>query len=220
MDAARAIVPEQPSTSDATIELRRLLRLTIIMFVLALFVAIVLGLQLKRTQLQISTLSTTTFSKLEHDATFTIFLSGLGSETRDGVHGALNVEVGNDTLVLGYHPAKWTFDAAAGTLRAEDGRFLVGYGHDGQNHLSTKVCVADKPTTSKISLFIEAWSNRLFVHSGGCWLVRAPFMARDGGRAHCVWTCATQSVPELFFGVWEAAQGNGRQKGQLNLPSL
>lgn len=206
VDAAKALVPPQADTKDSELELWRLLRLTITMFLLSLFVAIILGFQIKRQQLQISAWSSTSFARLEHDAVLTIFITNHGQgqqETRDGVHGTLDTAVNTKDAVIGFHPTKWTYNVSEGSLQAEDGRYLVGYNHKHEPSSPHTVTVSDEPLGNKIALFVEPWSNRLFVHSGGFWLMRAQFDPRRGDRAHCVWTCSTQNLPEMYFGLWD-----------------
>jgi hypothetical protein len=206
VDAAKALVPPQADTKDSELELWRLLRLTITMFLLSLFVAIILGFQIKRQQLQISAWSSTSFARLEHDAVLTIFITNHGQgqqETRDGVHGTLDTAVNTKDAVIGFHPTKWTYNVSEGSLQAEDGRYLVGYNHKHEPSSPHTVTVSDEPLGNKIALFVEPWSNRLFVHSGGFWLMRAQFDPKRGDRAHCVWTCSTQNLPEMYFGLWD-----------------
>jgi hypothetical protein len=202
--AAAALVPPAPTPKDRDTELRRLLKVVIVMFTLAVLTAVVLGVQLKRDQLKIETLATSSFSVLKQDQVLTVFVAE--QTTRDGVQGSLQVDP-DGHVVLGFSAERWTYDFKQRTLRSQDGRYLAG---------STAVTVAEQPA-EPVDLFVEPWSNRLFVHKAGLWLVRANYPPRHGGRAECVWTCSAQSVPDLFFGSWTELPPCGQtvQKGIL-----
>lgn len=152
--------------------------------------AVVLGLQLKREQLQIDTLALSSFSLLKQDHVFTVFVAELAS--RDGVHGSLQVDSDGERVVLGFGAERWSYNYATRALQTQNGRFLGG----------TSVAVVMDQPDGPVDLFVEPWSNRMFVHKAGLWLVKAAYPPRHGGRATCVWTCSAQSVPEMFLGSW------------------
>ena len=208
-EAIKAFVPPAPTFSkhDRAKELKRLLRVTAVMFFLALVVAVVLGIQLKRVHLQIDTLGISTFSALKENGSFTIFSAEL--QSRDGVHGAVlpDPDPGSNLVVLGFGSNKWEFDHLTRSLRSEDGRYLGG---------TKDAIVTDEQPSAAIDIFVEPWSNRMYIHSAGLWLVRAPYPPRNGGRCKLLWTASAQSVPELFFGSWnQLPSGLNAKKGRL-----
>jgi hypothetical protein len=203
--AAAALVPPGPTPKDRESEMRRLLKVVLVMFGLAVLTAVVLGVQLKREQLKIETLATSSFAQLRQDHVFTVFVAERAS--RDDVHGSLQVDPESGQVVLGFSAERWTYNFATRTLRGQDGRYLSG---------DSQAVVTEQPG-APIDLFVEPYSNRMFVHSRGLWLVRAEYPPRRGGRATCVWTCSAQSVPEMFFGSWTALPQCGKtiEKGVL-----
>src|ERR1044071_1381410 len=210
-----AIVMSKETThtwQDRESELKRLLRLTFIMFVVSLLVAVVLGFQLRADLLQIDRIGSTMFSALRHDAELTLFVDDPSS--RDGVHGALETDPGHDRVLVGLKFAKWQYNFESRSLQAEDGRYMtVNVGPDTQ-YVTVRERESIVADTYPIDLFVEPWTNRIFVYCRGFWLVRAAYDARSGGQIYCIWTRSTLTVPELYFGLWSGLRECSKERIQ------